>query len=200
MFTDLVYRISSPQSDGELLAALVARAKLGDNAAFGQLYDLTFEKIYRFIFYRVGHKEVAEDLTEEVFLKVYEGLQSLHSHGSFEGWLYRIARHRVIDYYRSKKALIPLDEVENTLEYETNVVDLVNLQNQQKIFLKLLKELAPEQQIVIKLKFFDDLANTEIAELLHKNEGAIRVIQHRALTKLKTLWAKQNANNHANDE
>jgi RNA polymerase sigma-70 factor (ECF subfamily) len=145
------------------------------------------KKIYRFIYFRVSHKEVAEDLAEEVFIKAFAGLSKLQDTRSFEGWLYQIARNQVIDYYRSKKQTVALDEIENTLEYEENIVDVVNLQQQQKIFLKLLRELAPEQQIVIKLKFLEDLENPEIAALLHKSEGAIRVIQHRAITKLKEL-------------
>jgi RNA polymerase sigma-70 factor (ECF subfamily) len=70
------------------------------------------------------------------------------------------------------------------------VIDIVNLQRQQMIFLKLLKELGAEQQIVLKLKFLENLDNAEIAELLHKNEGAIRVIQHRAIAKLQELIKK----------
>jgi RNA polymerase sigma-70 factor (ECF subfamily) len=169
---------------------LFARAKTGEEAAFGEIYNLFFKKIYRFIFFRVGHKEVAEDLAEEVFLKAFTKIASINESSAFEGWLYQIARNLVIDYYRQKKSTVALEEIENTLEYETNVVDVVNLQKQQKIFLKLLKELGAEQQVVIKLKFFEELENSEIAELLGKNEGAIRVIQHRAIIKLQELIKK----------
>jgi RNA polymerase sigma-70 factor (ECF subfamily) len=105
----------------------------------------------------------------------------------------------VIDYYRQKKTTIDLSEVENTLEYETNVLDLVSLQEKQKILLKLLKELTTEQQQIIKLKFFEDLENSEIAVILEKSEGAIRVIQHRALIKLKELISKLEDQSHGND-
>lgn len=172
---------------GVPLASLLSAARQGDQAAFGELYDLLFDKIYRFIFFRVGHKETAEDLAEDVFVKAFQGLSKLQKEAAFESWLYQIARNRITDYYRSKKLVVPLDEVENTLEYETNLVDVVNLETQQRIFVKLLKELTSEQQIVIKLKFLEGLENNEIASMLNKNEGAIRVIQHRAITKLKTL-------------
>ncbi len=187
-----VFNISSDNlaNNQDALAGLLQRAKNGEEAAFGEIYNLYFKKIYRFIFYRVGHKEAAEDLAEEVFLKAFSKLSSLSNWNSFEAWLYQVARNLVIDYYRGKRATVALDEVENTLEYETNVIDVVNLQEQQKILLKLLKELGAEQQIVIKLKFFEDLENWEIAELLHKNEGAIRVIQHRAVSKLQELIKK----------
>ncbi len=166
---------------------LVSRARSGTETAYAELYDRFFQKIYRFIFYRVGHKQTAEDLAEDVFVKAFGNLHTLENNATFEGWLYQIARNKVIDYYRSKKVLVPIEEVENTLEYETNVIDIVNLDFQQKTLIKLLKELTSEQQLVIKLKFFDDLTNPEIAQLLQKEEGAIRVIQHRAITKLKSL-------------
>jgi RNA polymerase sigma-70 factor (ECF subfamily) len=175
--------------NGRLLQLLIA-ARKGEQAAFTELYGLFFEKIYRFIFFRVGHKEVAEDIAEDVFIKAFAGLMSLQQDKLFESWLYQIARNRIIDYYRSKKIIVPLDEVENTLEYETNVVDVVNLEAQQKIFVKLLKELTPEQQTVIKMKFLEGLENDEIAMAMDKNEGAVRVIQHRAITKLKNLIEK----------
>ena len=186
-----VYSISSQNINGsDSQARLLARAKGGEEAAFAEIYNLFFKKIYRFIFFRVGHKEVAEDLAEEVFLKAFTKISSINESGAFEGWLYRIARNLVIDYYRQKKSTVALEEIENTLEYETNVVDVVNLQNQQKVLLKLIKELSAEQQVVLKLKFFEDLENHEIAELLNKSEGSVRVIQHRAIIKLQELIKK----------
>ena len=168
-------------------AQLVKKAQGGSEAAFGQVYDLLFQKIYRFIFYRVGHKEVAEDLAEEVFIKAFGKLGTLDKPEVFLGWIYRIARNTVIDYYREKKLTVSLEDVENTLEYETNTVDLLQLEYEQAALLKLLKELGAEQQAVIKLKFLEDLSNAEIAVILNKTEGAIRVIQHRAITKLLEL-------------
>ncbi len=191
-----VFNISSNNLNSENTnAKLFQRAKKGEDAAFGEIYNLFFKKIYKFIFFRVGHKEVAEDLAEEVFLKAFTKISSVNESAAFEGWLYQIARNSVIDYYRQKKITVALEDIENTLEYETNVVDVVNLELQQKVFLKFLKELNPEQQVVIKLKFLEDLENSEIAQLLHKNEGAIRVIQHRAIAKLQELIKKEASNN-----
>jgi len=186
------FRSAKPGFDlGEdALKSLVEQAKNGDQAAFSEIYNLYFKKIYRFIFYRVSHKEVAEDLAEEVFIKAYSHLSRLEDPKSLEGWLYQVARNSVIDYYRSKKMTVALEDVENILEYESNVIDVLNLQDRQKVFLRLLKELGAEQQMVIKLKFLEDLGNEEIAEVLQKSEGAVRVIQHRAITKLQELIKK----------
>ncbi len=174
------------------LKALLERAKSSENkadqnSALADLYNHYFERVYRFIYYRVSHKETAEDITEEVFVKAFGSLGTLEQLLAFEGWLFQIARNKVIDYYRSKKQLVPLEEIENTLEYETNIVDLANLQTEQALFIKLLRELAPEQQQVIKLKFIEDIDNDVIAQIMNKTEGAIRVIQHRAISKLKEL-------------
>jgi RNA polymerase sigma-70 factor (ECF subfamily) len=177
------------------LEAILAKAKTGDSEAFSEIYDLFFKKIYRFIFFRVSHKETAEDLAEEVFLKAFGKLGSINDSSAFEGWLYQIARNLVIDYYRQKKITVSLDEVENTLEYETNVIDTLELEQQQKILLKLIKQLTSEQQVVLKLKFFEDLDNREIAKILNKNEGAIRVIQHRAVSRLQELLKASPENN-----
>src|SRR3989344_2235254 len=172
------------------ISQLAAKAKNGDQAAFGQIYEFFFQKIYKFIFYRVGHKQIAEDVAEEVFIKAYAKIASLDRSEMFEGWLYQIARNNIVDYYRQKKLTVDLQAVENTLEYETNIVDLLNLQYQQAILLKLLKELGAEQQQVLKMKFLEDLDTAEIAEILGKSESNIRVIQHRALGKLVELRKK----------
>ena len=88
--------------DSQEIAQLAAKAINGDNVAFGQIYDLYFKKIYKFVYYRVGHKEIAEDLAEDVFIKAHTKLKSLKDPGLFTGWLYQIARNAVIDYYREK--------------------------------------------------------------------------------------------------
>jgi RNA polymerase sigma-70 factor (ECF subfamily) len=176
--------------NSDLLPNLVAKAKLGKEEAFGSIYNLFFEKIYRFIYYRVSHKEIAEDLAEDVFLKAFSKMSSVQDNDSFEGWLYQIARNKVIDYYRDKKQLVDLEEVENTLIYENNIIDVLELKENQKIFLELLKELGADQQMVIKMKFLENLENGQIAQVMKKKEGAIRVIQHRAIAKLQELIKK----------
>lgn len=172
-----------------------ARSASSSEQALTTLYNTYFQRIYRFIFYRVSHKETAEDLTEEVFLKTFSNLHKLEQTQAFEGWMFQIARNLVIDYYRSKKATVALEEVEHSLEYESNVIDLVNLQTEQQVFLKLLAELTDEQQQVLKLKFYEEVPNDAIAKLLNKTEGAIRVIQHRAIAKLKELLEQLKDNN-----
>ncbi len=174
-------------ASGEAHLDALSRAQQGDHEAFSELYNLYFDKIYSFIYFRVSHKEVAEDLAEDVFLKAFQRIDKLKEAGAFQGWLYQIAKNTIIDYYRRKKTVVPLEQIENTVQYESTVVDVMELEAQQRIFVELLKELAPEQQMVIKMKFFEQLENSTIASLLKKSEGAIRVIQHRALARMKDL-------------
>ena len=191
MNNSLVY-ISEDSSfkDSKILENLLIKAKNGDTAAFGELYTLYFKKIYTFIYFRVSHKETAEDLAEEVFLKVHTKIGGIKELSSFESWLYQIARNAIIDYYRGKKEQINIQELENTLLYQDTVINSIDLDRQQKILLAQLSKLEPDQQKVLKMKFFEDLDNTEIAAILEKSEGAIRVIQFRGIAKLKELFEK----------
>jgi RNA polymerase sigma-70 factor (ECF subfamily) len=189
MHTTTVFTVNNHSSDSNSdgLRQTFLSAKQGNQEAFSELYGLYFDKIYNFIYFRVNHKEIAEDLAEDVFLKAYQRINKLNEPNAFEGWLYQIARNTVIDHYRSKHQVIALEEVENVIQYEQALIDVIELEAQQRIFIELLKELGPEQQAVIKMKFFEHLDNEVIAGMLKKSEGAIRVIQHRALAKLKDL-------------
>lgn len=175
---------NSPEFD------LVVAAKSGDERAFGQLYDFYFEKIFRFVYYRVSHKETAEDLTEDVFVKAWLRVSTVKPE-SFTGWLYSIAKNIVIDHYRQKKVILDLTELEGILESDQNVSEETNTVMEQKLFMQMLRKLTPEQQIIIKLKFIEGLENDEISELIAKSEGSIRVAQHRAIQRLQELL-----NNH----
>ena len=179
--------VQIPNNSDQELSGLVERAAKGEELAFGQLYDLYFAKIYRFVYYRVNHQETAEDLVADTFIRAWNGLSGIADGQAFNGWLYQIARNLVVDHYRSRKVTVDLVTLENVLEYEGNIVDETELSLAQKKFLEALEKLSPDQQITIKLRFLEDLSNREIAQILDKTEGAIRVIQHRAIKELKNL-------------
>lgn len=181
---------TGPPKDADKEKTLILSAKQGNEHAFGQLYELYFDKIYKFIYYRVSHKEVGEDLTEEVFIKAWTSIKSVKE-DSFSGWLYQIAKNKVIDYYRQKKTTVDLEDIQNVLESEQDISDEANTVIDRKLFMRVLKELTPEQQIIIKLKFIEDMDNAEISDLISKSEGSIRVVQHRAIIKLQDLIKKQ---------
>lgn len=168
---------------------LIQNAKNGDAESFGALYDLYMPRIYRFIFLRTRRKEDAEDLTHQVFSSAWQSLRRYESRGfPFGSWLYRIASNAVIDHYRTEKDHAPLEAIpeEFTAEaarLEEKMDTAIDLDRARA----LLAKLEPDQQNVILMKFVENLPNKEIAEALGKTEGAVRVIQHRAIKKLREL-------------
>lgn len=173
---------------------LIREAKSGKKEAFGQLYDHYATPIYRFVALKVSGREEAEDLTHETFLSAWQNLKSYKHQGfPFSSWLYQIARNKVIDHYRTRKqhaSFENLDEdflkvvgvTENNLE-----ISLAMDQVRQAI-----ARLGQEQQDVIIMKFVEDMPNEEIATALNKSEGAVRLLQHRAIQNLKEdLWKNQ---------
>jgi len=166
---------------------IVAAAKKGDSLSFGKLYDHYVKPIYRFIAVKVSVRQEAEDLTHEVFLTAWQKLPGFTFQGfPFSSWLYRIARNRVIDHYRTKKQHAVIDEVDEGLlgiidSHEAGVDTTLTLA---KVYAAM-KELGADQQDVLLLRFVDDLSPKEIAEVLDKSEGSVRIIQHRAVEALK---------------
>lgn len=168
---------------------LIEKAKRGDGECFGKLYDHYVPKIYRFLFVKTNNREEAEDLTHEVFVSAWQNLgRYTHQGFPFSSWLYQVARNKVIDYYRLKKNHTSLEEadgegaafaVENTIAR-----DLDNALKINKIK-GLLQELSSDQQDVILMRFVEELSYAEIASVMEKSEGAVRLIQHRAIQELK---------------
>ena len=171
----------------EELKRILQKAQTGDSEAFAQIYDYFSERIYKFIFFRIGHKEVAEDVLSDTFVKGWQKINQINTPQALSAWLYQIAKNNIIDYYRIRKDTVNLSDVEDFLEDEVNPVDLTNVNMEQKKILDVMHELPMDQQQVIIYKFFEDLANEEIAYVMGKTEGAIRVLQHRAIAKLKEL-------------
>jgi RNA polymerase sigma-70 factor (ECF subfamily) len=172
---------------------IIQNAKAGDAASFGTLYDLYMPRIYRFVFLRTHRREDAEDLTHQVFMSAWQNLHRYESRGfPFGSWLYRIASNAVIDHYRTAKTHAPLEAVPEELLAEPNrmgeAVDTAIDVNRVRA---MLTKLEPDQQNVLLMKFVDDMSNREIAEVLEKTEGAVRVIQHRAIKKLRELNEKE---------
>lgn len=172
---------------------LVERARDKDGEAFGLLYDKHFDAIYRFIFLKTGNKTDAEDISHQVFLSAWQKIESYKFQGfPFSSWLYRIALNAVIDHWRTRKPTVSIDLVKDDLLSE---LPEVHKEIDDKFDLALVRnaiaKLEPDQQNVMIMKFVDELSNKEIAGILDKSEGAVRVIQHRALRQLKKLIGEE---------
>ena len=169
---------------------LVEKAKSGDGAAFGQLYEAYIDRVYRFIFFRVTDVQLAEDLSSQVFLKAWENLRRYHTHGPFLAWLYAIARNAVIDNYRTRKQTVSLDEAAPLAAQEDKLDERMELQFEMQSLQVAMQYLTQEQQEVITLKFIAEFDTAQIAEHMGKREGAIRALQMRALQALARAMKK----------
>lgn len=170
------------------LEKLVDKAKGGNKNAFGEIYKIYVKKIYRFIYYLVYDRELAEDLTQLVFLKAWKSLPSFSpERGTLQAYLYTIARNLVIDYQRRKKEL-PLDKVDEpaaTFDIDDRVIQAEN----KRTVSKLLATLDTEERQLIIWRYFEELKFSEIAQILDQTEGNVRVRVHRILKKLKERTA-----------
>lgn len=167
---------------------IIKRAQNGNPEAFGLLYDHYHEQIYRFIYLKTNQKEDAEDLTHQVFLQAFRKIKDYKDYGfPFSSWLYRIARNEVIDFYRSKKNSVSLEDISNILKIEDDKKNDLDFKIQLEEVKKAILRLKPEYQDVIIMRFIDDLSIKEVAKILDKSEGAVKLIQHRAIIALKKI-------------
>jgi RNA polymerase sigma-70 factor (ECF subfamily) len=171
-------------SEQDKAIRLVERAIGGDFAAFGYLYGIYLDRIYRYVFYKVQDKMKAEDITEEVFLKAWKAINSCKGkERTFSSWLYRIAHNHIIDIFRSQRK-VRIVKMETLAELSHPTAKL-ETELEHKEILSSIADLPPNQSQVIILKFIEGLDNLEIERIIGKSPGAIRVLQTRALAKLR---------------
>lgn len=181
---------------------LIKKAKDGGADAFGMLYDNYLPKIYRFVLLKVSHREEAEDLTHHAFLKAWENIEKYKEEGfPFSSWLYKIARNAIIDHYRSikhSKNDLYLEEVEERMgelpEKEEMPID-ERLDRRMEVFRisSAIKKLKDVEQDIVIMRFVDDLPHEEVARVVGKSVSATKLIQHRAVKKIKDILSKQKA-------
>jgi RNA polymerase sigma-70 factor (ECF subfamily) len=166
------------------ITMLVDKAARGDFRAFGQLYTIYLNRIYRYVLYHVKDRMTAEDITDEIFIKAWKAIRSCKNKGhTFSAWIYRIAHNHIINTLRDSNRF-SLINVEKVAELDT--LDIRNeMTPDQQELLDAIAELPPNQTQVITLKFIEGLDNREIGKILGKSEGAVRVLQLRGLTALR---------------
>jgi RNA polymerase sigma-70 factor (ECF subfamily) len=166
---------------------LVTLAKENKDA-FGELYERYVDKIYRYIYYRVGNSEDAEDLTSRVFFRAMAHVEHYEDRGlPFQAWLYRIAHNLVANHHRDKerRKVIPLDEyIANQLFSSDPEHKTVEKQESERLK-AVVHQLPEERQQLLLLKFVHHLSNAEIGEIMGKTEGAIKSLYHRTLLVLR---------------
>ena len=172
---------------------LIEKAVNGDSQAFGKLYVMHVDRVYRHIFYRVGNTADTEDLTQQVFIKACQAVARFKKMSSpFVAWLMTISNHAVIDFYRARKDKVPLEEdvltdcanpgPEQLLEASVTKAELQNA----------IRQLTPEQQQVVMLRYVEGFSGRETAAAMGKSEEAVRIMLFRAVKNLKrTLKAQR---------
>lgn len=168
---------------------LLQRAKHFDEDALGEVYDRYETKIYRFLYRRTGDPTLAEDLKAQVFLKMLEAIRSKRIwHSSFSGWLYRIAHNLLIDHYRNcaRQRHVPLDETP-VPSHRACPVAAAERQLEVDRLRSAMHRLTDDQALVISLRYLEHCSIAETARMLGKSDGAIKSLQHRALTTLHQL-------------
>jgi RNA polymerase sigma-70 factor (ECF subfamily) len=167
------------------ITRFVAKAAKGDFDAFGELYNIYFDRIYRYVFYQVKDRMTAEDLVEEIFVKAWKAIGSYRGKGwAFSSWLYRIAHNYLVDYFRKSQKRRSL-EIEKVDFVASNEHELVERKTEEQELREAISCLRDNQRQVIILKFIEGLDNREISRIMGKSEGAIRILQMRALTTLR---------------
>ncbi len=172
---------------------LVRRAQHHDQEAFAQLYEEHFDKIYRYVTFKIGNEIEAEDMTQQVFLNALQSISSFKWKGiPFSAWLFRIAHNQVVDYFRRKKhATVPLDE--SLVSNDNNPQLIVEQKLDIEQLLLVTKQLTEAQREVISLRFAGELPIAQVAKAMGKSQGAIKALQHSAIVALrKTLRVTEN--------
>ncbi len=156
--------------------------------AFSQIYDSSIDKIYRFIFFKVNSQEIAEDLCSETFLKGWQVFKENSKEiENPQAFLFQIARNLVIDYYREKgrTRTVPTDSIPIT-DPDEDLQEKAFVNSEIEMIKNALSDLKDDYQELVIWHYIDDYTIPEIAQMMDKSEGAVRVMLHRALKSLKS--------------
>ena len=170
--------------------ALVERAKT-DSEAFGILYECYVNKIYNYIYYRVGNQHDAEDLTARTFHRALNHIERYVNQGApFSAWLYRIAHNLVANWHRdqSRRKLISLEDIKLIIQRRDGPDQMTEQREEKDQLLAIIQRLPSERQQLLILKFAHGLSNAEIGQVMGRSEGAIKSLYHRTLLSLRETF------------
>lgn len=180
----------------EEIENLVLLVQGGDKEAFSDIYNLFIDPIYRYVYYKVSEAEV-DDIVETVFLKVWENIKQYKPQKkSFSAWVFRIAHNLVVDHYRSAKPFDELDYKIADYKREHNPIKTTEDTLEQNLLRMAMEKLKDNYREFLIYKFINDLSNREIADILGKSEGSLRILQFRALKALKQELEEIGADKH----
>ncbi len=167
---------------------LLAHARRLEPDALAEVHDRYYPAIYRYIAYRVGDAQVAEDLTSEVFTRLLSALRDRNApQNTLRGWLYAVARRAVSDYHRKRFRRPQVELPESLPSRDANPLEMAEANMNREALMAALAELTDEQQQVIALRFGSEMPIQAVAETMGKTEGAVKQLQARALASLARM-------------
>ena len=169
-------------------AQIIKRAQSGESAAFGELYEAYFVRIFRYLAFKVGRREDAEDLAQAVFIKALESIGTYQSREvPFSSWLFRIAHNQMVDLFRrrNRRPEISLNEEIPLADDCADPHEELEIKLQNEALLAEVKKLSAAQREVIALRFAAEMPIAEVARAMNRSEGAIKALQHSAVASLR---------------
>ncbi len=166
---------------------LIERAKT-DKEAFGQLYERYVDRIYNYVYYRIGNVADAEDLTAKIFVRAMRHIPNYQDQGvPFSAWLYRIAHNLVANWHRdrSRRQIIALDDIVQWHSSGESPEFFAELMEDKERLAQAVRRLPADRQELLTLKFVERLPNAEIGDIMGRSEGAIKSLYHRTLMALR---------------
>jgi len=179
-------RLSGPVVNmQDLEEQIIERCQKGNIGEFATLYENYFEKIYRFVCYRIRDKQIAEDITSQTFLKALKGISRFSAEkGNFSSWIYRIAHNNIIDYYRGNRPNLDISKMWK-LHSSDNLEKEAEIQEKMEQALNALQKLSKEHQEIVIMRIWEDFSYKEIASIIGKSEENCKVIFFRSIRQLK---------------
>ena len=169
---------------------LLKSAQDGNTEAFGMLYERYADRVFRFLFAHVDNRLDAEDLTEDVFLRVWRSLPNYREQGvPFLAYLFRIARNALIDHYRRSGPVKNQVSIEDLSLHDGNPgpgESAISSLEREELRISL-EQLREDYRMVLVLRFLSELSPEETAQVMGRTPGAVRVLQHRALSALRLM-------------
>lgn len=165
---------------------LIQKCQAGDNQSFAQLYDAYIRRIYDFVYYKTHHKETAEDITSETFIKALEKINQFDPNSSFKSWLYKIAQNTVIDHYR-KSSRAQITDIDDAWDIGSDDDVAADIDTREKIreLRREMKKLSSAERDIVIMRVWQELPYKEIADIVGKSEENCRTIYSRAIRSLK---------------
>lgn len=174
---------------GQANDTLIGRAQRGDTAAIAALYEQHRTKVFRYLYYRVGNQQIAEDLTTEVFIRVIQALPAYKPQKNipFQAWMFRITHNLMTDHYRHqmRQKIVELDE-QVIVEDGSPDQQVEHTLTSERLRQALLR-LTDDQREVILLRLVAEFSIEQVAKTLNKSESAVKALQRRGLDALQHI-------------